>query len=180
MARLLGQGTSREAEAIGRELARLPYSRSSFERIGHDVGSLFRRPQPRIVEVLIQEHAVPAEARSVSMSIDRVALPMLVSARNRGFRTGRVGAEREEARKAQPGPPAGGGSGRLLGAAGPLVGLGLAAAVALALDRDHVGVVDGAVNERRRARGVGEDGRPLAEGEVRRHDEALVLALRQV
>jgi hypothetical protein len=37
---------------------------------------LFRRAQPRIEEVLIREYAVPAEARSASISIDRVALPM--------------------------------------------------------------------------------------------------------
>jgi hypothetical protein len=76
MAHLLAQGTSREAEATGRALARLPYSRSSFERVGHDVGTLYRRAQARIEEVLIQDYAVPAEARSVSVSIDRVALPM--------------------------------------------------------------------------------------------------------
>jgi hypothetical protein len=76
MAYLIAQGTSREAEAIGRELARLRYSRSSFERVGHEVGTLYRRAQPRIEEALIQAYAVPAEARSVSISIDRVALPM--------------------------------------------------------------------------------------------------------
>jgi hypothetical protein len=76
MACLIAQGTSREAEATGRELARLPYSRSSFERVGHEVGTLYRRAQARIEEVLIQQYAVPAEARSVSISIDRVALPM--------------------------------------------------------------------------------------------------------
>jgi hypothetical protein len=76
MAYLIAQGTSREAEATGRELARLPYSRSSFERVGHEVGTLYRRAQPRIEEALIQAYAVPAEARSVSISIDRVALPM--------------------------------------------------------------------------------------------------------
>jgi len=76
MAHLLAQGTSREAEDTAKELARLPYSRSSFERVGHDVGELYRRAQPRIEQVLIEEFAVPAEARSVSISIDRVALPM--------------------------------------------------------------------------------------------------------
>jgi len=76
MAHLIAKGTSREAEATSRELARLPYSRSSFERVGHEAGTLYRRAQARIEEVLIQEYAVPAEARSVSISIDRVALPM--------------------------------------------------------------------------------------------------------
>jgi hypothetical protein len=76
MACLIAQATSREAEATGRELARLPYSRSSFERVGHEVGTLYRRAQPWIEEALIQAYAVPAEVRSVSISIDRVALPM--------------------------------------------------------------------------------------------------------
>jgi hypothetical protein len=76
MAHLIAQGTSREAEATSRELARLPYSRSSFERVGHEVGTLFRRAQPRIEQALIEEFPVPSEARSVSISIDRVALPM--------------------------------------------------------------------------------------------------------
>jgi hypothetical protein len=76
MAHLIAQGTSREAEVTGRELARLPYSRLSFERVGHEVGTLFRRAQPRIEQALIEEFPVPSEARSVSISIDRVALPM--------------------------------------------------------------------------------------------------------
>jgi hypothetical protein len=76
MAHLIAQGTSREAEVTGRELARLPYSRSSFERVGHEVGTLFRRAQPRIEQALIEQFPVPSEARSVSISIDRVALPM--------------------------------------------------------------------------------------------------------
>jgi len=38
MAHLLAQGTSREAHATSEELPRLPYSRSSFERGGHEVG----------------------------------------------------------------------------------------------------------------------------------------------
>src|SRR5689334_4658848 len=76
MAHLLAQGTSREAEATARELARLPYSRSSFERVGHEIGTLYRRAQPRIEEALIEAYAVPIESRSVSISIDRVAMPM--------------------------------------------------------------------------------------------------------
>ncbi len=50
--------------------------------------------------------------------------------------------------------------------------------VALALGRDHVGVLDHAVDERRRARRVREDRRPVTEREVRRQDEALALDAR--
>jgi len=53
--------------------------------------------------------------------------------------------------------------------------LGLAEAVALALDADDVGVVDHAVDERGSARRVGKDGGPLLEREVRGEDEALSL-----
>jgi len=60
----------------GRELARLPYSRLSFERVGHEVGTLYQRAQPRIEEALTRACTVPADTRSVSISIDRVALPM--------------------------------------------------------------------------------------------------------
>src|SRR3954470_24272401 len=67
------RGKRKRAGASWREL---PYSRSSFERVGHEVGTLYRRAQTRIEDVLIQEYAVPAEGCSVSISIDRVAWPM--------------------------------------------------------------------------------------------------------
>src|SRR5262245_52235964 len=53
MAHLLAKKPSREAEETARELARLPYSRASFERVGHQVGEIYRRAQPRIEQVLI-------------------------------------------------------------------------------------------------------------------------------
>src|SRR5688572_2746276 len=42
----------------------------------HGIGTLFRRAQPRIEQALIDEFPIPSEAHSVSISIDRVALPM--------------------------------------------------------------------------------------------------------
>lgn len=76
MAHLLQQGTSREAKQTADRLGRLPYSRSSFERVGHEVGELFAKKRVPIEETLIRAFEVPKEARSVSVSLDRVTVPM--------------------------------------------------------------------------------------------------------
>ena len=76
MAFLLSQGTSREALATAREMGRLPYSRSSFERVGHAVGDKYVAQHQQVEEALIEAWAVPAEACSVSCSLDRVSVPM--------------------------------------------------------------------------------------------------------
>jgi hypothetical protein len=76
MAYLLSQGTSREAEATARELGRLPYSRSSFERVGHTVGEAYVAKHQHAEQVLIESYAVPREVCSVSASLDRVTIPM--------------------------------------------------------------------------------------------------------
>lgn len=76
MAYLLQQGTSREAEQTARQLGRLPYSRSSFERVGHEVGRLYLPRHQELEETLIESVDIPRKARSVSVSLDRVSLPM--------------------------------------------------------------------------------------------------------
>lgn len=76
MAFLMQQGTSREARATAEQLGRLPYSRSSFERVGQAVGALFESSRLDVEEALAESEQVPAEARSVSVSLDRVAVPM--------------------------------------------------------------------------------------------------------
>jgi hypothetical protein len=76
MAFLLSQGTSRDAVATASEMGRLPYSRSSFERVGHAVGERFVSQHQHVEEVLIEAWVVPPEACSVSVSLDRVSLPM--------------------------------------------------------------------------------------------------------
>jgi hypothetical protein len=76
MAYLLGQGTSREAQATAGVMGRLPYSRSSFERVGHAVGELYVARQADIEAEVAQERQVPEEASSVSMSLDRVSVAM--------------------------------------------------------------------------------------------------------
>lgn len=76
MAYLLQQGTSREAQATARELGRLPYSRSSFERVGHEVGEKYVGQHQQVEEALIEAFEVPPEVRGVSVSIDRVTVAM--------------------------------------------------------------------------------------------------------
>lgn len=76
MAYLLQQGTSREAELTARQLDRLPYSRSSFDDVGHEVGRRLVARHQEIEETLIKRFDVPRAAKSVSVSLDRVALPM--------------------------------------------------------------------------------------------------------
>ncbi|RLB61429.1 MAG: ISKra4 family transposase [Deltaproteobacteria bacterium] len=76
MAHLLQQGTSREAEQTARRMGRLPYSRSSFERIGHAVGEQYTGQHHEVEEALIRSVAVPEAAVSVSLSLDRVSVPM--------------------------------------------------------------------------------------------------------
>jgi hypothetical protein len=70
------QGTSREAQATAAELGRLPYSRASFERVAHLVGALAVADHQDIEDALIDAVEVPREACSVSVSLDRVSVPM--------------------------------------------------------------------------------------------------------
>ena len=70
------QGTSREAEATAKEFGRLPYARVSFERVAHLVGALAVADHQDIEDALIDAVEVPAEACSVSVSLDRVSVPM--------------------------------------------------------------------------------------------------------
>jgi hypothetical protein len=70
------KGTSREAEASAQEYGRLPYSRSSFETVAHLVGALAVAAHQDIEDVLIDAYEIPEEARSISVSLDRVSTPM--------------------------------------------------------------------------------------------------------
>lgn len=75
MAHEVQKGTSREAEATAREYGRVPYSRSSFEHVAHVVGALAVADHKDIEDVLIEAYEVPQDARSVSVSLDRVSVP---------------------------------------------------------------------------------------------------------
>lgn len=76
MAHLVQQGTSREAEQTAAQLGRLPYSRCSFERVTHQVGKLYVGAHADIEDVLIGAYDLPQAARSVSVSLDRVSVPI--------------------------------------------------------------------------------------------------------
>lgn len=76
MAFQVQQRTSREAEASGRRLGRLPYSHTSFERVTHAVGEAYVGQHQQIERTLIEALKVPAEAHNVSVSLDRVSIPM--------------------------------------------------------------------------------------------------------
>ena len=76
IAHAVQQGTSREAEATAGEFGRLPYSRTSFERVAHLIGALAVADHQDIEDALIDAYEVPEEARSISVSMDRVSVPM--------------------------------------------------------------------------------------------------------
>lgn len=77
MAFQLQQGTAREAAASAAETGRLMYSRCSFERVAHAVGDLYGDRNVDIDDALITAYEPPAEARSVSVGLDRVSLPTI-------------------------------------------------------------------------------------------------------
>jgi hypothetical protein len=76
MAHLLQQGPSRDAEQTAHRLGCLPYSRCSFERVGHAVGDLYGASKTAIDDALIVALEIPAAAQAVSFGLDRVSLPM--------------------------------------------------------------------------------------------------------
>ncbi|MBI4516587.1 MAG: ISKra4 family transposase [Deltaproteobacteria bacterium] len=76
IAHLVQQGTSREAEVTAQEMGRLPYSRTSMERIAHAVGTLFVAQSADIEDRLIEEVQIPEGTAGISVSVDRAALAM--------------------------------------------------------------------------------------------------------
>lgn len=76
MAHQVQMNTAREAEKSARVTCRLPYSDSSFERVTHAVGMLYQSNELDVEQKLIEAYQVPTEATGVSVSLDRVSVPM--------------------------------------------------------------------------------------------------------
>lgn len=76
MAHRLARGPSREAASASAVERTLPYSRSSFEHVGHVVGEAMRDHRVDIEDALIDELQIPKDAVSVSVALDRTTVPM--------------------------------------------------------------------------------------------------------
>jgi hypothetical protein len=74
MAFCLQQNPARDCAQLATQLNRLPYSRASFERIGHLVGTQLIKERDTVYEKLIEAYVVPKKAISISVSLDRVSL----------------------------------------------------------------------------------------------------------
>lgn len=77
MAHHVQRGTAREAEASAKEVGRLVYSKSSFDRVAHAVGELYTDHNVDVEDALIAAYEPPEDARSLSVGLDRVSLPVL-------------------------------------------------------------------------------------------------------
>jgi hypothetical protein len=76
MAFAVQQCTPREAAVSGRRLGRLPYSFSAFQFVAHVVGEKYVGQHQHVEQALIEKFVVPPSARNVSVSLDRVSIPM--------------------------------------------------------------------------------------------------------
>ncbi len=76
MALLVQQAPSRESEGTAQGLHVLPYSRSSFERVAHALGELYVREHVDVEDEMIECFVIPEGATSISVSLDRVSVPM--------------------------------------------------------------------------------------------------------
>lgn len=74
MAQRIAIGTSREAEATSILEKRLPYSRTSFEEVAHEVGAAVVAHGAEIEEVLLAQLSIPEGTKSIAIALDRAAM----------------------------------------------------------------------------------------------------------
>jgi hypothetical protein len=67
---------SREAADICGMAGVLPYSRTTLFRVGQAIGECWEAHSDEIEDELVSAFEIPEEARTVSMAIDRVSMPM--------------------------------------------------------------------------------------------------------
>lgn len=67
---------AREAEAASHQWQRLPYSRCAFDRVAHLVGQHYEHHRQAVERQLVETMAIPKQAHSLSVSLDRVSIPM--------------------------------------------------------------------------------------------------------
>jgi hypothetical protein len=67
---------SREAELMCKPLGVLPFSRSSHFRVGVAVGERWEQLRDEIEPELVEQMDLPDEAAAISVSVDRISLPM--------------------------------------------------------------------------------------------------------
>jgi len=70
------RATSREAEGASDRWQRLPYSRCAFERVTHLVGEQYGQKREEVERVLVEQMSIPEAAHAISVSLDRVSIPM--------------------------------------------------------------------------------------------------------
>jgi hypothetical protein len=78
IARVLQEMPTRPAQALAQSMKRLPYSRTSFEHVGHLVGAQVVAALPEVEDGAGQMLVAELDDRvaSVSFAVDRVAVPM--------------------------------------------------------------------------------------------------------
>jgi hypothetical protein len=76
--------TAREAAALVGDLHVMPYSRSSFARLGETMGTRWEEIRTEVEPRLREDFQVPEEALSVSVAIDRVSVPMDETSQDQG------------------------------------------------------------------------------------------------
>ena len=80
MAHAVQQGTPREAAASAKQKGRLPYAIATFDRVAHRLGEHWLAKHADIEDQLAHSDEIPNQARSVSIALDRVSVPMEVEA----------------------------------------------------------------------------------------------------
>ena len=98
MACLLQSVPGAEAEKLAKKLGRVAYSASSFKRVGSAVGHLYEAGRDDIEDALIAECVIPDKTRSLTVSLDRVALPMEIDVARKPGRPKKNAPKRSVAR----------------------------------------------------------------------------------